>query len=83
MAKFRKKPIVVEAHQFQNAATGGFGVRTEEDGRAYVMTIHGQKAYLSPGDWVIVEMDGFHCYPCKPDVFSATYEPFPATYEAV
>jgi hypothetical protein len=72
--KFRKKPLMIEAEQFHHAATSPAGVRTEEDGRAYVVTIHGQKAYLAPGDWVITEPDGVHHYPCKPDIFEATYE---------
>lgn len=42
---------------------------------AYVVTIHGEKAKLAPGDWVITEPDGEHHYPCKPDIFEATYEP--------
>ena len=29
-----------------------------------------------PGDWIITEMiDGSGFYPCKPDIFEATYEP--------
>lgn len=27
------------------------------------------------GDWIIQESDGSGCYPCKPDVFEAKYEP--------
>ena len=42
--------------------------------RFYVTTIHGQRAYLASGDWVITEVDGVHHYPCKPDIFAATYE---------
>lgn len=30
---------------------------------------------VDPGDWVIAEQDGSGFYPCKPDVFAATYEP--------
>ena len=41
----------------------------------YVVTIHGQRAYLYPGDWVITQADGEHHYPCKPDIFEQTYEP--------
>ena len=75
MARYRKRPVVVDAEQFHHPATAPRGVRTEEDGRAYVVTIHGQRAYLTPGDWVITEPDGVHHYPCKPEVFSVTYEP--------
>jgi hypothetical protein len=28
----------------------------------------------SPGDWIIRGLRG-ECYPCKPDIFAATYEP--------
>ena len=77
MSKFRKKPIVVEAFQFDGqSANDPPGVfRREEDDRPYVMTIHNQPCYVMPGDWIISEPDGVHFYPCKPDVFEATYEP--------
>lgn len=81
MTKYRKKPIVIEASQFFHEAPMLPGVAYEPDpegkglGRAYVVTIHGQRAYLADGDWVITEPDGRHHYPCKPDVFAATYEP--------
>lgn len=29
---------------------------------------------VSPGDWVIKGVKG-EFYPCKPDIFEATYEP--------
>ena len=29
---------------------------------------------VCPGDWIITEIDG-ECYPCRPDIFAATYEP--------
>jgi hypothetical protein len=28
---------------------------------------------VSPGDWIITGVQGEH-YPCKPDIFAATYE---------
>lgn len=82
MARFRKKPVVIEARQFfydQEEMDGVFYPEKSDDGRtwigdAWVVTIHGQKAYLANGDWVITEPDGVHHYPCKPDIFEATYE---------
>lgn len=75
--KFRKKPVVVEAVQFdgapRNDPPGVF--RREEDDTPYVVTTHGQRCYIEPGDWIIPEPDGVHFYPCKPDIFAATYEP--------
>lgn len=38
-----------------------------------IKTLEGvMKAY--PGDWIIKGVQG-ECYPCKPDIFEATYEP--------
>ncbi len=82
MAKFRKKPVEIDAVQFfydGERVPGVFYPPTSEDGKtyegdAYVVTIHGQPAYLQNGDWVITEPDGEHHYPCKPDIFEATYE---------
>ncbi len=73
--KYRKKPIVVEAFQFDgtNDTLGVF--RREEDLSPYVVTIHDQCCYVVSGDWIIAEPDGVHFYPCKPDIFEATYEP--------
>lgn len=77
--KFRKKPIVIEAVQFDgipaNDPPGVF--RRPEDYSPFVVTIHGQRSYLSPGDWIIPEPDGVHYYPCKADIFAATYDPIP------
>jgi hypothetical protein len=85
MAKFRKKPVVIEAEQFWPDRTPlPFNDRGPyvaiEDGRFYVVTAHAQKAYLAAGDWVIPEPVGpsvpsFAAYPVKPDIFDATYEP--------
>lgn len=40
----------------------------------HVVTIHGQKTKIVDGDWILPEPDGVHFYPCKPDIFAATYE---------
>jgi hypothetical protein len=75
-AKFRRKPVVVEAALFDGLPSNDPpGVcRREEDMSPYVVTIHDQRCYVSPGDWIIREPDGVHYYPCKPDVFEALYE---------
>ena len=39
-----------------------------------MVTIHGDKIPVVKGDWIIQEPDGKHYYPCKPDIFAATYE---------
>lgn len=33
---------------------------------------------VCPGDWIITGVKGEH-YPCKPDIFAATYEPVEGT----
>lgn len=87
MAKFRKKPAVIEAEQWwPNAYVKGVKyakewIAEDADGErviredAYVITIHKQRCYLEPGDWILPESDGIHYYPCKSDIFNATYEP--------
>jgi hypothetical protein len=79
--KFRKKPIEIEAVQFDDVpAHDPPGVfRRPEDGTPYVVTIHSQRCYISPGDWIIPEPDGIHYYPCRPDIFEKTYEPVEVT----
>jgi len=78
MAKYRKKPVVVDAEQFFTDGPSLPGVRWESQNGyliPYVVTIHGQRAYLADGDWVLQEPKEGHFYPCKPDIFAATYDP--------
>jgi hypothetical protein len=48
---------------------------TNQKCEAFCVTAHGHKTPVAPGDWVIAEPDGRGCYPCKPDIFAAIYEP--------
>ncbi len=81
--KYRKKPVVIEAMQWtgrnvgeataflKGAGTFVFGDKIE------VTTIHGKRAIIRPGDWIMPEpMEGCF-YPCKPDIFEATYDAVP------
>jgi hypothetical protein len=87
MAKFRKKPVVIEAFELQNPCAiprwfqdaiqlGGYnvgGVVMDKDGTASIVTLEGtMRADL--GDWIIRGVKG-EIYPCKPDIFAATYDP--------
>lgn len=73
--KFRKKPVVIEAVQYTARGPDPTGVfHRPEDDAPYVVTVHGQRCYIEPGDWILPEPDGVHFYPCKPDIFAATYE---------
>ncbi|MEE9532177.1 MAG: hypothetical protein V3W52_14385, partial [Syntrophobacteria bacterium] len=40
----------------------------------YVDTAFHGKVGVNDGDWIITGIQGEH-YPCKPDIFEATYEP--------
>lgn len=91
MAKFRKKPVVIEAVQWDGSAdhpavwlvhkskaTGTIlGPSVDFDTPTTVIhairTLEGW-AEVSPGDWIIRGIKDEH-YPCKPDIFAATYEP--------
>lgn len=40
-----------------------------------VRTVHGEIATVRHGDWIIPDGKPGTFYPCKPDIFEATYEP--------
>lgn len=84
MSKFRKKPVVIEATQFlgpgkqggpgQEPFPAGVSVYQVHDSwGASIQTLEG-KMFVSVGDWIITGVKG-EKYPCKPDIFEATYEP--------
>ncbi|MFB7162316.1 hypothetical protein [Streptomyces sp. NPDC056242] len=45
-----------------------------DHGEIYVTTVHGETAIVRPGDWVIPDGKPGTFYPCKADIFAATYE---------
>lgn len=80
--KFRKKPIVIEAVQYFRDQIFNEPLKSHPgitlcpiSDRDYVVTIHGERAHLTDGDWIIPEPQAGRYYPCKPDIFAATYEP--------
>jgi len=80
--KFRKKPVVIEAEQYVKygglvrGMCNSVSCKCDVNPKPHVHTIHaGQMVDLEVGDWIIPEPDGEHFYPCKPDIFEATYEP--------
>lgn len=81
MPKFRKKPVVVEAVRWDPKA-GHSAVeptapeRGSLEERGVVQTAGGP-AFVFAGDWLITEPDGRGHYPCRPDIFAATYDPLP------
>lgn len=81
MSKYRKKPIVIEAIQYVKygglvkGMCNSISCYTSGNSEPHVHTIHNnQVVLLEVGDWIIPEPDGEHYYPCKPDIFEATYE---------
>src|SRR5881275_2799125 len=85
--QFRKKPVVIEAFQFKQPTSVNDAPKwlTEAvirndflvvDGVAHIITLEGIMT-AKPGDWIIRGVKG-EIYPCKPDIFAATYEPAPA-----
>lgn len=76
MALFRKKPVEVYAEQFLPTAEPlpfkTHGVCIYEDGSWYINTLEGDMR-INEGDWVIQGVKG-EFYPCKPDIFTLTYE---------
>src|SRR3954469_14238919 len=80
MAKYRKKPVVIEAVQFRGQFTKEIGdflvgttIKSGCCGQLDIKTLEGWH-HVSIGDWIIRGVKGDH-YPCKPDIFAATYEP--------
>jgi hypothetical protein len=81
--KYRKKPVVIEAHRYDGQAYQtddffdlvhwiGDSARVR-DGYLIITTLEGEHR-ADPGDWIIKGIKG-EFYPCKPDIFAATYEP--------
>lgn len=53
-----------------------YQMHVERDRKVFkIFTLEGVME-ASPGDWIIRGVKGEH-YPCKPDIFEATYEPAP------
>lgn len=86
VGKFRKKPVVIEAIQFgpegnghkifQWADENGVTFRLDHLG-IHIPTLEGTML-ATRGDWIIKGIKG-EFYPCKPDIFEATYEALPTT----
>jgi len=78
MPKFRKRPVVIEAFQWfpHMGEVGGVAYQPEgEAGRKpYIDTLEGRALNVEAGDWIITGVAGER-YPCKDEIFKATYEP--------
>ena len=88
MARYRKKPVEIEAVQWNPGDLGEAGILVgwlTRSGAEFshpsgegptttlaISTIEGVMV-AQPGDWIIRGVQG-EFYPCKPDIFTATYE---------
>jgi hypothetical protein len=86
--QFRKKPVVIEARQLGHdydqdceiirwAGARAAGELYGPNAVAVIPTLEGEHV-ASTGDWIIRGVYG-EFYPCKPDIFAATYEPVTQT----
>lgn len=84
MAKYRKKPVVIEAIKYQaelgnNRMMNWLAQQQANvdgwlfhDGEITIPTLEGNMK-ASDGDWIIKGVKG-EFYPCKSDIFAVTYE---------
>ena len=82
MAKYRKKPVIIEAEQwFPDKGIEGvmlsavLGTAEDNPSGQYgqIETLEGLMA-CEPGDYIITDVNG-RKYPCRSDIFEAMYEP--------
>ena len=84
MPRYQKKPAVITAEHYQDekdairicnwAADAGVPISYHQDART--LTVHTLEGDMlaSLGDWIIQGVQG-EFYPCKSDIFDATYNP--------
>lgn len=87
MPKFKKKPVVIEALQYNGDVYSDIGIFLPlnrnigvvsdspfyvRENELYIKTLEGHM-HVNKGDWVIKGVHGEY-YPCKPDIFDKTYE---------
>ncbi len=82
--QFRKKPVVIEAWQYKPArnhwpqwlsaaiSEGTVWLQGGDPPHLTIKTLEGDHR-ANPGDWIIRGIKG-ELYPCKRDIFEATYE---------
>lgn len=80
MSKFRKKPVVIDAVQFDpkhhpwpDGVIQWDTIRPRDGSWGYIKTMEGDMHVMN-GDWIITGIVG-EKYPCKDDIFKATYDP--------
>ena len=87
MAKYRKKPVVIEAIQLTNSSVEecisfcGGKLKSHPMLGIVIETLEGNML-ASKNDWIIKGING-EFYPCKPDIFKKTYDTEKKTDPAV
>lgn len=81
MKTYRKKPVIIQAEQYTEYGKLVKGMCNSRscfsagNNEPHVHTIHAEQIVnLEVGDFVLPEPGCKHFYPCKPDIFAATYE---------
>lgn len=83
MGLYRKKPVAVEARQLTvfnldelEEWCGGHVIGFQQAAKYRTIAIPTLEGVMQAaiGDWIIKGVKG-EFYPCKPDIFEATYEP--------
>jgi hypothetical protein len=79
MKQYRKKPIIIEAVQYDDSMRvtgdlpdGVYIVPTHEGDMPVIHTLEGDMI-VRRGDYIIRGIKG-ELYPCKPDIFEASYD---------
>lgn len=85
MAKYRKKPVVIEAFLFGVDKEPEWYIEAVTNGRVevipagietsfcYIHTLEGMMKAVEEKDYIIRGVNG-ELYPCKADIFEKTYE---------
>jgi len=79
--RYRKKPVIIEAERWDGtresyediAPWSRLAVQWSVSSSALLISTPEGVLAASPGDWIIRGVQG-EFYPCKPDIFEATYE---------
>jgi hypothetical protein len=83
VARFRKKPVVIDAIQWDGEESTFDKIIELDADQSHTLGMVGAVLCIptlegvmeaSPGDWIIRGVKG-ELYPCKPDIFDATYDP--------
>ena len=81
MPLFRKKPVIIEARQWDGGLTSFNDIAEWSEGKVIfstsdrtlkIATLEGEMTAL-PKDWIIQGVNK-EFYPCKPNIFEKTYE---------